>query len=110
MILPIRSFLLIATCTVLLTACNKSTEMVPVPVPATTSANNIADSQVTLNVHTALNNDPNLTGLNIKVITTKGDVQLTGEVLSQAQADTITKLARAADGAHAVHNELTIKK
>lgn len=105
MILPIRSLLVVAaTCTVLLTACNKSAEVVSVPVSATTSANNIADSQITLNVHTALNNNQDLTGLDIKVITTKGDVR------SQAQVDTITKLARAAEGAHAIHNELTIKK
>jgi osmotically-inducible protein OsmY len=95
---------------VLLTACNKSAEVVSVPVSATTSANNIADSQITLNVHTALNNNQDLTGLDIKVITTKGDVQLIGDVRSQAQVDTITKLARAAEGAHAIHNELTIKK
>lgn len=94
-----------------MTACGKPSETISVQqAPAATSANNIPDGQITTNVKTALNSDPSLTGLEIAVITTKGDVRLTGEVQSQMQVDTITKLARAAEGAHAIHAELTVKK
>ena len=43
------------------------------------------------------------------VVTTKGDVRLTGVVQSQVQIDTALRIARAAEGGHTIHDELTIK-
>jgi osmotically-inducible protein OsmY len=51
-----------------------------------------------------------LKGFDISVTTLKGDVRLNGQLDSQAQIDEAIKIARAADGAHTIHDELTIKK
>ncbi len=51
-----------------------------------------------------------LKGFNISVVTLKGDVRLIGILDSQSQIDEAIKIARAADGAHSIHNELAIKK
>ena len=46
----------------------------------------------------------------IGVVTTKGDVQLTGMLDSQAQIDEALKTARTATGVMTLKNDLTIKK
>jgi osmotically-inducible protein OsmY len=71
---------------------------------------NVSDLDVTEHVKTALQQNDALKGFDIGVVTLKGDVRLTGVVSSQAQIDEAIKIARAADGAHTVHDELTIKK
>jgi len=48
--------------------------------------------------------------MDITVVTTKGDVRLTGILDSQAQIDEAIRIARAVNGVHAIHHELTIKK
>jgi len=59
---------------------------------------------------TMLHQNEALKGSNIQVVTAKGDVRLIGVLDSQAQIDEAMKIVRAADGAHTIHNELTIKK
>ena len=101
--------LLAACCTVLLTACNKADNPNPTPAMAVNTAANVSDGDVTAHVQSALNSEPGLAVVDITVVTTKGDVRLSGVVSSQAQIDTALRVARAAEGAHSIHNELTLK-
>jgi len=97
-----------AAMTILLSGCGKAPEAT---APATaTAAGNVADIDVTTNVKTALLQDAALKGFDISVVTLKGDVRLIGVLDNQAQVDTAIKLARAAEGAHTIHDELTVKK
>ena len=94
----------------LLSACQKPAELGAAMPPAATGSDQVADVDVTTNVKTALLRDPALQGLDISVATLKGDVRLTGFVDTQAQLDQAIQVARAASGAHTVHDELSIKK
>jgi hyperosmotically inducible periplasmic protein len=89
--------------------------MTPASEPGTPAAThsatlNVSDIDVTEHVMTALNQAELLQGTDITVVVSKGDVRLTGQVDNQAQIDEARKIARAADGAHAIHDELTIKQ
>ncbi|MGL4602625.1 MAG: BON domain-containing protein [Iodobacter sp.] len=77
--------------------------------PSNISAH-ISDMEVTTKVKTTLQSDNELKPFNIAVVTTKGDVRLTGTVESQAQKDRATQIARSMDGAHTLHDELMIKE
>jgi hyperosmotically inducible protein len=90
--------------------CNKTPEAGGVAPPSTSSAANVTDVDVTNHVKIALLQDAALKGFDISVITTKGDVRLIGVVDTQSQIDSAIKLARGADGVHAIHAELTLKK
>ncbi|CAN5880366.1 hypothetical protein BH11PSE8_BH11PSE8_27940 [soil metagenome] len=90
--------------------CNKPAESPLSASPSATPAANVVDVDVTTNVRTALLQDALLKGFDIEVITVKGDVRLIGVLDSQAQIDTALKVARAADGVHSIHDELTLKK
>jgi hyperosmotically inducible periplasmic protein len=80
-------------------------------LPAASAAvGNVSDIDVTEHVKTALRQNESLKGFDITVVTLKGDVRLTGVLDSQAQIDEAIKIARASDGAHTIHDELTIKK
>ena len=65
---------------------------------------------ITEHVKTALQQAESLKGIDITVVTSKGDVRLTGVLDSQAQIDDAIRIARTADGAHTIHDELTLKK
>jgi hyperosmotically inducible protein len=102
-----------------ITACNQApqvAERVSAPPPPALTAPtaaplaNVADIDVTEHVRMALAGSEALKGFNIDVITLKGDVRLIGVLRSQAQIDEAIRIARASDGAHSVHDELTIKK
>lgn len=90
--------------------CSKTPEAGGVALPNASDVTNVADVDVTTNVKTALLRDTNLKGLDIGVITLKGDVRLIGVADTQSQIDAAIKLARGAAGAHSIHDELTIKK
>jgi hyperosmotically inducible protein len=104
--------------TFIVTACSKPVEPVavaPAVVPATapqatTTDSNVADVDVNTNVKTALLQDPTLQRFDINVETTKGDVRMTGVLENQAQIDDAVRIARAANGVHGIHDELTIRK
>ena len=64
---------------------------------------------MTEHVKTALLQNESLKGFDISVVTLKGDVRLIGVLDSQAQIDEAIKIARASDGAHTIHDELTIR-
>lgn len=94
----------------MLGGCNKPPETaVTLPVTPTT-VGNVSDIDVTEHVKTALQSSELLKGFNITVETTKGDVRLIGELDNQMQIDHAISVARAAEGAHTFHNELTLKK
>jgi hyperosmotically inducible periplasmic protein len=93
----------------LLSACNKPPEVGSAIQPSTTTAANVLDLDVSLNVKMALMNDPILNTFEIEVITSNGDVRLIGLLDSQDQIDSAIKLAKQAEGTLAIHNELTIK-
>ena len=90
--------------------CSKSSELAATSPAASTTAENVSDGDVTEHVKTALRQNDSLKGFDIKVVTLKGDVRLIGTLDNQAQIDETIKIARASDGAHSVHDELTIKK
>ncbi len=70
----------------------------------------IDDASVTGRVKTALLADPGIKSFDISVVTFKGEVQLTGFVNNEEQIEQAGKLARAAEGATGLKNELMVKK
>ena len=86
------------------------------PKPATlSSASNsaepqVSDADITAHVKTALLQAKSFNAAEVTVVTTKGDVRLIGMLDSQAQIDDAVSITRAAEGAHTIHNELTIRK
>jgi osmotically-inducible protein OsmY len=79
-------------------------------LPASAAVGQVADGDVTEHVKTAFNQSESLKGFDIGVVTVKGDVRLTGMLDSQAQIDDAVRIARATEGAHTIHDELTIRK
>jgi osmotically-inducible protein OsmY len=77
---------------------------------ASVPAVNVSDIDVTEHVKTALLQTESLKGTDITVVTLKGDVRLKGVVARQSQIDDALRIARAADGAHSIHDELTLAK
>lgn len=101
---------LTVSCALLLTACNKADAPGGAQVSTSAATVNVSDVDITTHVKSAFNSDPSLAGLDIAVVTTKGDIRLTGVVSSQAQIEKAVSAARAAEGAHTIHNELTLKQ
>jgi osmotically-inducible protein OsmY len=90
--------------------CNKP-PLPKTPLPeAAAAVGQVPDLDVTEHVKTALQQSEALKGFDITVVTLKGDVRLVGKVDTQAQIDEATRIARAALGAHTIHDELTLKK
>lgn len=90
-------------------ACNKPQENT-VAAPLGSAGIEVRDRDVSTRVKAALKGDETLKKFDIAVVTTKGDVRLTGVVDNQSQIDQAIKLARSIEGTHAIHDELTIKK
>jgi osmotically-inducible protein OsmY len=90
--------------------CNKPQNTTDSTKPITSVKVEISDIDVTSKVKTALSNDEKVKLLEISVVTTKGDVRLTGYVDNQVQIEYIDKLVRSIQGVHSIHDELTIKK
>jgi hyperosmotically inducible protein len=90
--------------------CSKSPQATATLPGASAAVGNVSDIDVTEHVKTALRLNESLKGFDINVVTLKGDVRLTGVLDSQAQIDEAIKIARASDGVHTIHDELTIKK
>jgi osmotically-inducible protein OsmY len=94
--------------------CSKSLPPVTAGAPAVpaevSNVSNVSDIDVTEHVKTALLQSDALKGFDIQVVTLKGDVRLIGVLDNQAQIDDAIRIARASDGTHSIHDELTIKK
>lgn len=105
----------LAVLSALLIGCNKPPQPLAASVDSSSASAvgvnvNVNDVDITTNVKTALLRVPGLEGFDINVITLKGDVRLVGVLDRQAQIDDALKVARAADGVHSIHDELTLKK
>jgi len=90
--------------------CNKPQNTIDSTKQTTLEKTEVSDIDVTSNVKTALSNDEKVKILEITVVTTKGDVRLTGYADNQGQLEYIDNLVRSIQGVHSVHDELTIKK
>ena len=95
--------------TLLIAGCNKPPEVLGATPPSAAPTSNVADGDVTTNVTTALLQHSAFKGLDINVITLKGDVRLIGVVDNQGQIDPALKVARGADGVHSIHDELSVR-
>ena len=67
------------------------------------------DAGTTARVKTALLADPNVSGMDVKVDTFRGTVQLTGFVDSPEQKRRAEEIARSADGVQFVKNDIIVK-
>jgi hyperosmotically inducible protein len=94
----------------LASGCSKPPEATAMVPAASAPVASVSDIDVTEHVKTSLQQNEALKGFDITVMTTNGDVRLSGMVDTRAQIDAAVQIARAAEGAHAVHDELAIKK
>ena len=100
------NFFLLATTIVTLSlagGCSKSSV-------GSEALGHVSDNDVTENVKAALIQSESLKVFDINVVTRKGDVRLSGMLDSQAQKDEAIRITLASDGAHTLHDELTVKK
>ncbi len=107
-------FLAATLATLSVTGCDKTSNTAGTQSSATTEphagSTRVNDLDVTEKVKAALAQDEILKGFGITVETRKGDVKLTGLVDNQSQIDHAKQLVLGIEGAHTVHNELSIKK
>lgn len=75
-----------------------------------TVGNTVDDSIVTVRVKSALLADQSIKSSDIAVATSKGKVQLSGFVDSQAQITRAIEIARSVEGVQSVDHEMSIKK
>ncbi|MHB8474469.1 MAG: BON domain-containing protein [Sulfuricaulis sp.] len=75
-----------------------------------TTAATIDDSIITTKIKSGLLADPVVRGLDPKVETQKGNVQLSGEVANQAQMDRVIEIACTVGGVKSVENKMSLKK
>lgn len=75
-----------------------------------TIGNKIDDGVITAKVKSALIADASIKSLDIAVITSKGDVQLSGFVDSDTQIVRATEVAKTIEGVQKVTNQMSIKK
>ena len=93
-----------------ISGCSKFDQTTPPSIPSSSQSGNVSDRDVNEHVKTALDQNDSLRRFDIQVITLKGDVRLVGSVETQEQIDEALRIARAAEGTHSIHNELTIQK
>jgi hyperosmotically inducible protein len=77
--------------------------------PGTTAGQKVDDVAITSKVKTALLADPGIKGTSINVTTVKGEVQLSGNVKSEEQAQKAMEIARSVEGVTGVQNNLQVK-
>lgn len=107
--LMLGTLLLACTAAFGLAGCNKTPETVVSTPAAVPEPPQVVDADVSTNVKTALLQSASLQGTEIGVVTLKGDVRLTGVLQNQAQIDDAIRIARATEGVHSIHDELTLK-
>lgn len=104
----------LATLTALSVGCSKAPEATGASAPgasapSTTVGTVIDDSIVTASVKAALLADPDLKGFDFKVVTRKGEVQLSGFVDKQTQIDIAVTVAGAVTGVKSVQNNVSLR-
>ncbi len=90
-----------------------STDSVPLPrespAPGATVGTVVDDSVLTAKLKSALLVDPTVKGIDVKVETRKGEVQLSGFVDDQSQIDRAVTIARNMEGVRRVDNKMSLK-
>ncbi len=105
----LSTWLLSAT-TVFIVGCDNRRETTAGSAPNTTVGMTIDESITTTKIKSGFLADPALNGLDPKVETHKGNVQLSGFVENQAQMDRAMEIARSVDGVKNVENKMNIRK
>jgi len=77
---------------------------------AATAGNTVDDGIITAKVKSVLLADPDIKSLDIAVVTSKGEAQLSGFVDNQTQIDRAIEVARAVDGVKSVASQMSVKK
>ena len=122
----VQGLALAGAVSVLMTGCGNKAEVAPAVAPAastiaptastgtpptgTSVGTEIDDSVVTARVKAALLADDTAKGLEIKVETRKGQVQLSGFVDTQARIDNAVVLTRKVEGVMGVANAMSLKQ
>jgi len=89
--------------------CAKSAPEVSEAHTAATISITADDEAVTSRVRAALLRDATTGSLGLAVVTTKGDVRLSGLVARKDQAQHAVLLAGAVEGVHSIHDEIAIR-
>ncbi len=76
----------------------------------TTVGSKVDDGIVTVRIKAALISDASVKGLDIAVVTSNGEVQLSGFVDSQGKIDRAVEVARGVEGVRTVSNKMSVKK
>lgn len=113
------SLLLLAVIT--LAGCDKSTPTYPGATKTTDDKSSVAhaedssvpvaisDANISNDVKTALLMDEDLKNFDISVVSTKGDVRLSGQLANADQISQAVRVAKGVVGVKAVHDELTLR-
>jgi hyperosmotically inducible protein len=105
---PVAVAAMLCMAALLMVGCNQSsTES---KTTSTTVGTQVDDAVVTSVVKAALLDDPGIKSLDISVVTSHGEVQLTGFVGKKAQILAAENIARAVPGVSGIKNELMLKK
>lgn len=67
------------------------------------------DASLTTKVKSALASDEGLSTLMLNVDSNKGDVTITGTVKTDAEKDSVERVAKQVEGVKAVHNRVVVK-
>lgn len=95
--------------TLSMAACSKPADTTDMPASSITVGTELDDSVVTTRVKTALLDNIDIKGFDIKVETRKGEVMLSGFVNNQGQIDKAVTVAKAVEGVKTINNKLSIK-
>jgi hyperosmotically inducible protein len=90
--------------------CDNSRKTTGGSAPDTTAGTTVDDSIITTKIKSGLLADPVVKGLDPKVETHKGTVQLGGSVDTQEQMDRVVEIARSVSGVKNVENKMNIRK
>ena len=106
----IRIASVVAALLLLAGGCSEKPAPIVAPPTVQVESQETSDADVTTGVKAALLRDAALKSFDIAVVTTKGDVRLTGQVNTQPQVDAALVVVRSIKGVHSIHDELVVKK
>lgn len=95
--------------TIFIAGCNKPEQATGAPPPGTTVGTEIDDSVITASVKSTLLADSNIKGIDFKVETRKGKVQLSGFVDDLPQIDRAIAVTQGVAGVTSVENNVALK-